>query len=142
MGYCTRYNLSIQRYEDTEYQKKKAEMSRNIQEILDSNIPNDTADRAIEAIKEKFEVKDSIPTVKGVIAYLGHDPFEASCKWYEHADDMIKISKKYPDVLFILSGEGEESGDIWKEYFYKGKVQIANAIVTFDPFDPSKLQNV
>jgi hypothetical protein len=55
---------------------------------------------------------------------------------------MIKISKKYPGVLFILSREGENSGDIWKEYFYNGMVQIAIATITFEPFDLKKLKTV
>ena len=55
---------------------------------------------------------------------------------------MISISKKFPEVLFTLSGEGEESGDIWMKYFKNGKVQNANTKVTIshDPFDESKLK--
>lgn len=43
-------------------------------------------------------------------------------KWYEHNKDMKEISLKFPDVLFTLNGEGEETGDIWRKYFKNGKI--------------------
>lgn len=61
-------------------------------------------------------------------------------KWSSHEDDLKKFSKKYPDVLFILSGVGEESGDMWRKYFKGGKVQVAKARIDYDPFDESKLE--
>ena len=62
-----------------------------------------------------------------------------ACKWYEHEEEVAQFSKIYPDVLFELHGEGEESGDIWKKYFKNGKIQICNAKIIFDEFDESKL---
>ncbi len=61
-------------------------------------------------------------------------------KWYDHEDDMKQFSKKYPDVLFELHGEGEETGDIWNKYFMNGKMQKSKAKITFDEFNPLKLQ--
>ena len=52
---------------------------------------------------------------------------------------MLEVSKLYPEHLFMLEGEGEESGDIWRKYFFNGKYQICNAIITFEPFDKTKL---
>lgn len=62
-----------------------------------------------------------------------------TCKWYDHEEDVSTFSKIYPDVIFELSGEGKESGDIWKKYFKNGKIQICNAKIIFDEFDESKL---
>jgi hypothetical protein len=31
------------------------------------------------------------------------------CTWYEHENDMLMLSKIFPDVLFELNGTGEES---------------------------------
>jgi hypothetical protein len=42
-------------------------------------------------------------------------------KWYDHKDDMIELSKKYPDYLFALDGVGEDSADIWREFYRNGK---------------------
>ena len=71
---------------------------------------------------------------------LDYSPFEETCKWYGHEEDMKQYSFRYPDTIFELSGEGEESGDIWKKYYKNGKVQVCKAIITFDEFDESKLK--
>jgi hypothetical protein len=62
-----------------------------------------------------------------------------SMKWYDHAVHMREFSKQNPDWLFTLSGEGEETGDIWKKYFLNGKMQVAKAQIFLEPFDPEKL---
>lgn len=64
---------------------------------------------------------------------------EAETTWYEHEEDMKKFSEKYPTLLFTLHGTGEETGDLWRAYFKNGKVQNCPAIITFDPYDKSKL---
>ncbi len=66
--------------------------------------------------------------------------FNESCKWYDHEKDMRAYSKKHPNTVFKLSGEGEETGDLWHEYYLNGKMQRANAIITFDKYDANKLQ--
>lgn len=59
-----------------------------------------------------------------------------SCKWYDHDKDMIAMSLSFPDVLFKLHGEGEESGDIWDAYYLNGKMQTHKAKVMIDDVDP------
>ena len=44
-------------------------------------------------------------------------------KWYDHTLDMTKLSEKYPTVKFVLSGEGEEQGDVWRKIFLGGKMK-------------------
>lgn len=44
-----------------------------------------------------------------------------SCKWYEHAKDMLELSKTFPEYLFILDGDGEENGDAWREFYKNGR---------------------
>lgn len=61
-------------------------------------------------------------------------------KWYDALDHMKTISTMYPDVLFTLDGEGEESGDIWTAYFKNGKMQYEKAVIQTMPFDESKLK--
>lgn len=61
-------------------------------------------------------------------------------KWYNHEQDLLKLSLMYPEDIIEVSGVGEESGDIWIKYFKNGKVQVCNAIISFDSFDEGKLQ--
>lgn len=60
-------------------------------------------------------------------------------RWYRHREDMTEFSKRYPSFLFVLNGEGEESGDIWREYFLNGKSQHEKASLQIAPFDKTKL---
>ncbi len=41
-------------------------------------------------------------------------------KWYNHADDMIALSKLFSDMQFRLHGIGEEDDDLWYHYFHNG----------------------
>lgn len=61
-------------------------------------------------------------------------------RWYEWAKDMKRLSSRYPDTLFTLHGSGEEKGDLWVAYFRADKMQIAEAVITLAPFDPSLLK--
>ncbi len=60
--------------------------------------------------------------------------------WYENESELISFSDQHPEVVFVLHGEGEESGDIWTKYFLDGLVQRERAKVVIEPFDRSKLQ--
>lgn len=42
-------------------------------------------------------------------------------KWYENEAELTMLSIKYPSLLFIVDGSGEDSGDVWREYFKDGK---------------------
>ena len=75
-----------------------------------------------------------------MLGYQGYDPFDDECKWYEHETDMKALSLRFPEVLFTLHGEGEESGDVWNKYFRNGKCQVAKGVVTIAPFNPKELK--
>jgi ABC-type Fe3+-hydroxamate transport system substrate-binding protein len=66
--------------------------------------------------------------------------FDDCVKWYDHEYDMRLLSEKYPEVLFILSGEGEDLKDIWKEYYKNGLMQRTYAEIIFEDFDETKLE--
>jgi hypothetical protein len=65
--------------------------------------------------------------------------FEDRIKWYECESDMKKYSKKHPNTVFCIDGEGEESGDIWKAYFQNGKMFKTKAVLMFEEFSVDKL---
>jgi len=77
-------------------------------------------DNAIKNIRKMVDEMIGIPDgwkgfVKGLV--LGnHD----QSKWYDHPDHMKILSEKFSNIGFILSGEGEEAGDMWIKYYLDG----------------------
>jgi len=63
-----------------------------------------------------------------------------SMKWYNHDDDMLHISRLWPDVVFRLEGNGEENWDWWVKYYKNGKMQTCRSKITFGEFDEQKLE--
>jgi hypothetical protein len=58
-------------------------------------------------------------------------------KWYDHIEHMIEVSKQFPDIAFILDGEGEEYSDIWREYYCNGEWEgVCAEIVYPEPTNP------
>ncbi len=62
------------------------------------------------------------------------------CKWYESDDAMKSFSKLHPEVLFQMDGEGEGSGDTWRQYWKNGKCQDIKAELVYESYDESKLK--
>lgn len=60
-------------------------------------------------------------------------------KWYDFHEDMTKLSKAFPEVVFKLSGDGEETDDVWTTYYMGGKSQSAKRTVIVEEFNPNKL---
>jgi hypothetical protein len=65
-----------------------------------------------------------------------------SLKWYDHDDDCAEMSTQFPNVVFKLHGEGEETGDLWDAYYKDGKCQICRAKAVYPPYDPTKMTSV
>ena len=66
--------------------------------------------------------------------------YEEPWKWYGHNKDMKELSLLFPGYVFKLHGEGEDGEDLWDKYYVDGKEQVCNAIITYPPFDPEKLE--
>ena len=93
----------------------------------------------------KLETHDSALTITDIFANLGDWEFPGlnyvvdangetcnSAKWYEHERDMVDLSLKFPNIIFKLSGEGEDKYDIWIKCFCDGEIQTCNALITYD----------
>jgi hypothetical protein len=52
---------------------------------------------------------------------LFENPWDET-NWYDHEQDMKVFSVLFPDLLFTLSGDGEEQGDVWRKFFVRGKM--------------------
>ena len=61
-------------------------------------------------------------------------------KWYENEHDMYELSMLFPDKVFTVTGNGEESNDIWRNYWKNGKFCDANRRIVYDEYDESKLE--
>lgn len=65
---------------------------------------------------------------------------ENHCKWYDHDKDLEAFSKKYPQYLFELSGEGEERDDLWKLFAMNGRSYLDRADIKVEyKYNPVEL---
>lgn len=60
-------------------------------------------------------------------------------KWYEHDDDAITLSHLWSGYLITVRRFGEEHDDIEQRFYVDGKSHQSDVVLTFSPFDPSKL---
>lgn len=97
------------------------------------NAPGQTAD--LEAIDDvvRTEFRDVFDSLE-----LGSYGGEA--KWYDWEPDMVKLSRRFPEALFYLEGDGESRDDIWGWYFLNGWVQTNGIEVVYNQFDPAYMQ--
>jgi hypothetical protein len=77
------------------------------------------------ALKVHPEQGDDDQAHKEAIAsnagYTSAHLWEDSTKWYEYEDIMREYSMLHPELTFVLDGDGEQSGDIWRMWFKNGK---------------------
>jgi hypothetical protein len=69
--------------------------------------------------------------------YVGSD-----WKWYDHEPDMLGLSEEFPEYVFQLVGNGEETGDYWVEYYKGGKSYKLSLVTPVPPFDESLLGKI
>lgn len=139
MGYLTEYKLSYDILDEKVFSESEKKFRKECEEkgIV---VPE------CLAFADKISVETSLENFLNDYRFSNYGPLinfvnsnAEECKWYEHVEDMKKLSILFPTVLFTLKGIGEETGDMWVKYFLDGKVQIANARIEFDKFDKSKL---
>jgi hypothetical protein len=123
MGYYTRYELTI----------------------LDPNTGNQIEAHVLKGLDIYPALEADIQKLdygNGFFFDMGTNSFrmEEQSKWYDSEDEMTALSIKYPTLLFMLEGEGEEALDVWKEYFLNGRNQHCEAIITYEPLDLSLLK--
>ena len=63
-------------------------------------------------------------------------------KWYDHEKDMIELSKEFPDIMFMLEGEGEERDDNWRLYVHNGELEWVRAMLVWDAPVTQKFQRM
>ena len=53
-------------------------------------------------------------------------------KWYDHDEDMVKLSLRFPDYTFILEGIGEENGDLWRTVYHNGQLEQLKVKIVYE----------
>jgi len=61
-------------------------------------------------------------------------------KWYDNHKHMVLLSKEHPTIVFTLSGDGEESGDVWRKFYKDGKFMDAGPELIYKEFNENELQ--
>ena len=61
---------------------------------------------------------------------------DEEARWYENELEMARLSRFWPEVTFVLEGDGEQSDDLWRSYFRDGKVHAVEGKIVFADFDP------
>lgn len=112
MGYYTYYSLNA-------YEKNEVGDFYSIPDDLEAKIVKWEA----ENLEHIFSLDDK----------CFYDGLGRGClKWYDHVEDMKIISKAFPDVWFVLGGEGEERGDNWILYIHNGKAERVDSHIEYD----------
>ena len=96
-----------------------------------------SAEKEKEICKRLWEIsKDAI--YEGDCFY---DCFGDTLKWYDHHDDMIALSKEFPDVMFMLEGEGEDRDDNWRLFVQNGEWEEVFATIVWNAPSYKKFQD-
>ena len=53
-------------------------------------------------------------------------------KWYNHLDDLLRLSEQFPYLKIEVERSGEDRLDIEKSYYYNGNRQICTGEIKFD----------
>jgi len=85
------------------------------------------------------DLRENCESAEGALSQTG-DYGDYPCSWYDHEKDLSLFSQKYPDILFILSGEGEIIRDTWKCYFKNGNFQKKYGVINFQELDLSTVK--
>ena len=114
MGYTTRHELKI----NTEVCNDTFE---KIEKYINENNLNEWAINTLNGNDKllfvKYEKDEDDIDEEDLNIYFG----EEDSNWYEHKEDMIKMSKEFPAVEFSLHGEGEDRDDVWTEIYFNGE---------------------
>lgn len=121
MGYYTYYTLNMKSTDNTPIDYEA--INRAFIHIYDGVFENST-------LEDKW-VKETIKSYNFINSYY----FEESQKWYEFNEDMLKLSKMFPNVAFCLCGEGEDRDDNWRTVYINGSASSSHGkiVYTYEP---------
>lgn len=118
MGYYTRFDLEL--HEATEEYPNVVSVYNAFQEMQETG----EADFEFEGFDYAFDQNG-----------YSND----SLKWYENDAEMSAFSELFPEVTFLLKGEGEDNQDIWHKYFKNGRSVLKTAKIVIEPLREGEL---
>lgn len=95
---------------------------------VESNEDNDT--ESLKQFQYDIDSEYEFGSEELQLDWLIHGDCD-NMKWYDHHEDMCELSKRYPNLLLWLTGNGEESGDIWKAWYRNGKSVVVKPKLDF-----------
>jgi len=131
MGYDTYYSLEIN--------QATAQQAKQILAYMEKQEEMEYAFNLEDIASEISKKLDKVSLVGNKISNYFVGGSEC-CPWYENDVDMIELSRKFPSVLFVLHGEGEKHGDLWRTYYRDERLQHAPAKITYDEFNVAELK--
>lgn len=84
--------------------------------------------------KTEQDVEKALESISGYDVSLGS--YTEGIKWYDHEEDLVDISKRFPKNVFRLQGYGEGDGygdvDIWVKFFRNGEYYMERGTIQLD----------
>lgn len=117
-------------YSDFEilFNKKELTVKQQI-EILDFLEKDNDLSIITDAIYEENDNKDTAHHTDRLLPEQVDIYYK---KWYNHLDDLLRLSEQFPYLKIELQREGEDRLDIEKSYYYMGNRQICVGEFKFD----------
>lgn len=70
----------------------------------------------------KGEYTEALKEIDGCLGGDDISSVEAVyAKWPDYESDMEHVSKNYPGVVIQIDGTGEDSGDVWRDFWRNGE---------------------
>lgn len=110
MGYYTYFNLSVRN--DIPLEKQR-----------------EAALRLADILEEDEREKKEIAISEFPFDFISYD----SMKWYDWESDMDTLAQEFPEIEFVLYGEGEERDDNWRAFFKGDRSVYQYQHSYFDP---------
>ena len=87
--------------------------------------------------------EEQVKQLESITGYSHEDEGDLyGSTWTDFEQNMIEFSELYPEDLWVILGDGEETEDTWKHYFKNGKQFGTDGEITFIfvPFEESYLK--
>ena len=94
--------------------------------ITSYNLEHDVTEADWEGVGDQFRAL-------GVVSIFDSGG-DSDISWYEHEEDLCRISARYPEFTFTLTGVGATNGDLWKKRFRAGRVEEVRAEIVWPEF--------